>query len=176
MTCSRSFFSEKNKKRLGIRLIEAAKLGDFKTVEKYVNKGADLTAEDEYGFTALAWAALKGHVEMVQALIDKGADPNAVIHNGSNVLACAALKGHVEVVKMLIDKGADPNAANHDGLTALAYAAREGHTEVTKILTEASTRTGETRAQLQELRLDMTDVPEKVNVVDQVVTTAPCYL
>jgi ankyrin repeat protein len=146
MAHSRSFFSEKKKKRLGIRLIEAAKMGDVKTVEKYVEKGADLAAEDDFGFTALAWAALKGHVGIAQALIDKGANLEAAIHNGSTVLACAALKGHVGVVQMLIDKGADPNAANHDGLTALAYASREGHREIEKILTEASTQVGGTRA------------------------------
>ena len=41
-----------------------------------------LMQEDEYGWTALHWAALNGHKEVVQLLISNGADVNAKNSDG----------------------------------------------------------------------------------------------
>lgn len=44
----------------------------------FIDKGADLTAFDYDGYSALSWAVISNNIEMVQYLIDKGANINIV--------------------------------------------------------------------------------------------------
>ena len=46
--------------------------------ELLIEKGADVNAVEEDGWTALMIAAGNGHKEVCQLLIEKGADVNAV--------------------------------------------------------------------------------------------------
>jgi len=44
----------------------------------FIDKGADLTAVDYDGYSALSWAVMGNNIEMVQYLIDKGVNINIV--------------------------------------------------------------------------------------------------
>ena len=61
---------------------DAADAGDFAGVQAELDKGADVNAEDEFGYTPLHHATFGGHKEVVERLIAKGADVNVKTKDG----------------------------------------------------------------------------------------------
>jgi len=59
--------------------------------ELLIAKGADINAKDEYGWTPLHYAAIKGQKEVVELLIAKGADINSKNQSGETPLHEAAV-------------------------------------------------------------------------------------
>ena len=84
---------------------------------------ADVNTRDQFGSTALMYAAQRGEFGVVNALIKAGANVNArTERNGMTALIAAAQGGHLDVVNALIKAGADVNAKGTYGYTALAWA------------------------------------------------------
>jgi len=63
-------------KALGEKLLAALHNGDLKGVETSLSHGAELNVTDQYGFTALQVARMRGQDEIAESLLAKGADPN----------------------------------------------------------------------------------------------------
>ena len=59
------------------KLLSAAEEGNTAKVKRLLEKGANVSAKDEYGATVLMVAVREGHTEVVKTLIDAGADANA---------------------------------------------------------------------------------------------------
>ena len=89
-------------------LINAAHLGDARTVAAFVDRGLDVNSVDPRGETLLIIASRAGHLDLVKALLDRRARLEAVNAVGETALAVAAYNGHAEVVDLLLAKGADP--------------------------------------------------------------------
>jgi ankyrin repeat protein len=70
-----------------------------------LEKGVDVEAKGEDGWTALMRAAKGGHKAMVWLLLEKGADVEAKDKWGSTVLNEAARCRHEAVVWLLLEKG-----------------------------------------------------------------------
>ena len=89
-------------------LIQAAtKHADL--VEVLLEYGADVSARDRLGATALHFA---NNPDIIIKLLAAGADPKAKSNDGGTALhACTS----VENVQLLIDAGADPTALNAQG-------------------------------------------------------------
>ena len=101
-------------------LCDDVRSGDLQAVKEQLANGVDINAGDnEFGVTALAWAALLDDMEIAKFLIEKGADVNAKSRDGSTPLHSAAFLGHAEIAELLIQKGADVNPKNHRGETPL---------------------------------------------------------
>jgi ankyrin repeat protein len=66
--CSASFAKDQSR-----ALIEAAKQGDLKQVQNLLNKGADVNAKDENGWTALKITHTSCHKEIAELLKAHGA-------------------------------------------------------------------------------------------------------
>ena len=118
------------------RLTAAAAKGDYDSVVKLLNDGADPNDTDSQGFTPLMWAARFGHVEIVKALCYAGADTN-IQDDGPNhwtALIHAIHKGQNRAAILLMDNGADVNAKARGGASALVFAAGDGNTEIVKAL------------------------------------------
>ncbi len=105
--------------------IQAAKNGNIAEVRKYINRGVDINAKDEYSMNALLYAICEGHIKIVELLIDKGADIHVTDNSGITALMFACDHGHIEIVKLLIAAGVDVNAKDYDGWTAAMIADKE---------------------------------------------------
>ncbi|MFI3155317.1 MAG: ankyrin repeat domain-containing protein [Methylococcaceae bacterium] len=56
------------------QLIEAAKAGDVNRIQALIEGGENLEQKDDYGWTALNWAAGRGDSAIVLTLLEAGAD------------------------------------------------------------------------------------------------------
>eukprot|EP00438_Fugacium_kawagutii_P033812 Skav216928 [mRNA] locus=scaffold1838:384495:396677:- [translate_table: standard] len=122
-------------------LMMAAHKGDTEEVKGYIKNGANLNAQDEYGWTALRYAVRADQVKAARALIEGGADLNIASTSGRTPLMSAASNGIADMVKLLLDAGADAKAKNANGYTAHDLSLRGGETgceECRKMLEEAA--------------------------------------
>ena len=94
-------------------LLEAIKNNDLESVKGWVEKGANLHANNDY---ALRRAADCGHLEIVKCLLEQGADLHAW---NDYSLRFAAKNGHLEVVKYLLEQGADSDLVSKKKLIEL---------------------------------------------------------
>ena len=88
---------------------EAAEAGDLFAIENFMRDGQDPNMLDQYGMTALHYAAANGHIEVVEWLIvNGGAFMNAKNSQGATPLAVAMEYGQEEVAALLQEAGAKP--------------------------------------------------------------------
>ena len=141
-----------------VSLHTAAYIGDLQTVEKLIDAGANVDA-NEKGVTALLCAAKAGQTAVAKLLIANGADVNAgewtplqeaashskemvelLLAKGADVNTGKwtplhnAVSGHYEIVELLIAKGANVNARDGFGRTPLFYAQNQGRTKIVELL------------------------------------------
>lgn len=113
---------------------DAAKKGNWGAVKALLAQGVGVNAKDEYGQTALIWAAANGHTNIVNQLIEAKANVNAKNEDGYTPLLWAINAGSTNMVQQLIKAGADVNAQNTWGNTALIEAVDYGYADIVKQL------------------------------------------
>ena len=120
----------------GPPLYYASLLGFLESVEKLVDKGADVNVQAGVYGNALIAASASGHIEIVQLLVEKGAtiNSNGDVY-GTTALVAASFEGHIEIVQLLVQKGADIDAQGRSDVgVALDAASTAGHTEILRFL------------------------------------------
>ncbi|WP_353288877.1 ankyrin repeat domain-containing protein [Wolbachia endosymbiont (group A) of Pogonocherus hispidulus] len=80
--------------------------GFSKTVEYFIQKGAEVNAKSRYGGTTLCLAAMTGNVDIAKVLLKHNADVNAKNNEGKTALYYAANNNHQELVELLLAHGA----------------------------------------------------------------------
>ncbi len=118
-------------------LADAARHADWGVVRALVEQGADVTARQGDGATALHWAAYWDEVELADLLIRAGADVNAGNDLGVTPLWAASENRSAAMVRRLLDAEANPNAPLLSGETPLMTAARVGANDVAGQLLDA---------------------------------------
>ena len=121
----------------GMDIFEAARKGNIGRIEELLANGAGVNQRDNFGFTALHFAAGYGHEAVVTRLIELGAGVNQANKFGFTALHCAAMNGHENTIRVLIEADADINQQDNRGETALHSAARNGHENAIRGLIEA---------------------------------------
>jgi ankyrin repeat protein len=122
---------------LNEQLISAAGHGDHAKVKSLLDKGADVNAKRDGGWTALMLAARGGHVEVAKTLLDKGADVNANNYAGRQPSAPLSLDQICERTIAMDSYPTYPSLWDNQffyGSTALMMAANWGHPEVARLL------------------------------------------
>jgi ankyrin repeat protein len=115
-------------------LDDAARLGNVKAVNEFLDKGAKIDEHDVDGYTALHWAAYAGQLETVKVLLERGADIEAPDNGKLTPLMVAVCYLHPNVTEYLLEKRAKVNALDQVGWTALDYAISNIDAKTTKIL------------------------------------------
>ena len=105
--------------------LSAAKGGKLDQVKALLAEGVAVDVYDEFGCTALFWAAANNHTGIVELLIEKKAYLDAGAGLGGTPLARAAYEGHLKIVELLIAGGADVNAKDTTGQPPLDTATDE---------------------------------------------------
>ena len=116
--------------------LEAAGKGKVEIVQLHLANGVNVNAKDEYGQTALIYAAKNGHKNVAELLLKNGADVNVQEEFGLTPLMCAAYNGKISVAKLLIEKGADIHVKDNDGRTAAEWARVTNHPETANVIEE----------------------------------------
>src|SRR5262245_5872843 len=104
---------------------DTAMRGDRDAVRTLLKQGADVSAAQGDGMTALHWAADRGDAALAEMLVYAGANVGAVTRIGQYTpLHLASKTGSTAVVQTLLKAGADPSArATTTGVTPLHLAA-----------------------------------------------------
>ncbi|MCP4701913.1 MAG: hypothetical protein GY862_34400 [Gammaproteobacteria bacterium] len=104
-------------------LVLAASYKRAKIVGLLLNAGADVSAANPAGMTALMTAAGKGHQGMIKRLLAAGANVNRQNpKSGWTALMLAAQNNHVKPVGLLLKNGADTGLRNRQGKDVLQIA------------------------------------------------------
>jgi len=101
---------------------EAAKMGDLKAIQEYLDKQKPLDAQDPKGITPLGYAIGANRIAVVKLLLDKRANPFAVDAAGNCGLHYAAGYGRKELCEYMLKTGSNVNQTNAQGQTPLAVA------------------------------------------------------
>lgn len=133
------------KDNLGKQLVELAthhgyclSEQDKQNIEFIINAGANINAQDEYGFTALMYAALYGEMTLILLFIKNNALLDLQNIYGQTALFNAA-NFHQDAAKLLIEKGANINLQSVVPIkfeTPLIGAAKRGKKNTVEILIE----------------------------------------
>lgn len=127
--------------RTPLHVATVSRLGTVEMVEMLLEKGANPSAEDIYGYTplhcALRFRGNEPDVEgMVEAMLAKGADVAATgNYKRMSPLHCAAFFGNAEAIRLLLEYGADVTLEDAYGRTAMELVVCSVyHGEATKYL------------------------------------------
>lgn len=116
---------------------EASKRQQWAVVGELLDTGADVTAAQGDGTTALHWAGYWNAPEVVERLLAAGANVNAANDLGVTPLWAAAEHGNESIVAALLRAGASPRATLPSGETVLMTVARSGAVEAVRKLIAA---------------------------------------
>jgi len=102
----------------------AANKGRRNMAKLLIEAGADVDKTDEYGRTAISWAAC-GHDDVVALLIDSGADVGIADMSGVTPLHMASRYRRIKAIHLLLQNGANLNSEDKRGRTPLGFARDE---------------------------------------------------
>jgi len=113
---------------------EAAKMGELKAVQEYMDKGKPLDAQDHKGITPLGYAIGANRIAVVKLLLDKRANPFSVDSQGNCGLHYAAGYGRKELCEYLLKVGTSVTQTNSQGQTPLAVATQNKQADSIAVL------------------------------------------
>jgi ankyrin repeat protein len=102
---------------------KVAEKGNAIVLQKMIDLGLDVHAEDSYEGTLLCIAAQHGQLEVFRLLLNKSANITYQNFLGKNAIGLAAAGGHIHIVDECLSSGLTIDTVNKKGETALFRAA-----------------------------------------------------
>jgi ankyrin repeat protein len=118
-------------------VLQASYTDDIVSLNKLIQDGVNLNAQDSDGMTALIRASFDGKKEISFSLIAARANLDIQDNSKNSALILAANRGHLEIVEALFAAGANLNLQDNRGNSALMDAARNNRLDIVKVLVEA---------------------------------------
>ena len=122
----------------------AVEKGNIALVETILEAGADLSVQDDDGYTPLLRGIFKNDGNMVSILLKASADvslemdldlpESSPLHSAPTALHLAAERGSVEIVEMLLEAGAPMFHYDESGDTPLHIAVKQFHKEIVRVM------------------------------------------
>lgn len=113
--------------------------GILEIVQKLVDAGLPLDAENIIGRHPLTLASGSGFEDIVDYLLAEGFPLDLRnSSDGSTAIMWAANGGHIHIVQKLLDAGADPTLSDNGGWTAIEAAEMAGHDDIAAILRDGA--------------------------------------
>jgi uncharacterized protein len=119
-----------------LRLVEAVKKGDHKTLRELLQNRVDVNSAQPDGSTPLILAANANDLEAADLLIKAAANVNARNEYGATPIFAAATSNNTAIIKLLLDAKADPNLALLSGETPLMTSVDRGNADAVRVLLE----------------------------------------
>jgi hypothetical protein len=85
-------------------LMEAMRVESIGICELALKYTADISAQDDYGFSALTYAIPHNFHAGLELLLDHGADPTQLDCDGNSIIVLVALFGDIETMRILKDR------------------------------------------------------------------------
>uniref|UniRef100_A0A3Q1H9L7 Neurogenic locus notch homolog protein 1 n=1 Tax=Anabas testudineus TaxID=64144 RepID=A0A3Q1H9L7_ANATE len=117
-------------------LILAARLAVEGMVEELINCHADVNATDDFGKSALHWAAAVNNVEAAIVLLKKGANKDMQNNKEETPLFLAAREGSYETAKVLLDHFANREISDHMDRLPRDIAQERMHHDIVRLMDE----------------------------------------
>ena len=122
-------------------LFWAASIEDLDLIERSINQGADIDAQDIFGFTPFLKATLQGRHSLMRYLFNLGANPEQITEKCFAPLlsVVVAYPEHVhDTVRLLLkEMQVRPDIQDTAGETAMHHAARLGDLQLVELLLNA---------------------------------------
>ncbi|XP_002509549.2 ankyrin repeat domain-containing protein 50 [Ricinus communis] len=117
-------------------LIFVAQTGDTEALKVLIDLGEiNLDYQDDNGFSAVMFAAIKGHVEAFRLLVYAGADVKLFNKAGETAITLSKLNQHHDLFeKVMLEFAIQKGNRNAGGFYALHCAARHGDMDAVKLL------------------------------------------
>ena len=122
-------------------LFSAARHGDVKLIQHFLEAGAKVNDRNLHGDSALMAACSGGHLDAIEFLLASGADISAHADNGYNCLHFAVCAGQLQVIQVLLPKMKTAHMSINSRVstmksTALHLAAKHGQADIAYFLIE----------------------------------------
>jgi histidinol-phosphate/aromatic aminotransferase/cobyric acid decarboxylase-like protein len=101
-----------------------------------LEKGVNVDATDEHGYTPLMMAANRNNLPLVKLLLSAGADVNRQQSDELNQLSVLMFAPHPEMVRFLLEHGADPTIRTAYGKNAYEVQLMNSHQKHYKEMAE----------------------------------------
>lgn len=88
-------------KEINKNFFEALKFKDAEVVKSFIEKGVDIEAKNEHGWTPLIIVCILGHTEKVKLLLEAGVDINVKNSIGQTPLDIAEERCCMDIVDLL---------------------------------------------------------------------------
>ena len=128
-------------RQLGARLVLAAGRGSVEEIERLLDEGASVDAQDANGRTALVAAAYGNHLDAARVLVGAGADVNIKddTEQSAYLISTSEVGDDPRLLEMMLENGADVRSLDSYDGTGLIRAADRGHVRIVEMLLETDT-------------------------------------
>ncbi|KAJ9299066.1 hypothetical protein DTO271G3_3308 [Paecilomyces variotii] len=116
----------------------AAYRGHVNIARLLIERGCNVDAKEDDGWTALMLASQEGHLPLLNLLIEKSANVNAEEKDGATSLWIASQQGHTAIVRRLLELEAKQLPTRSAQRRPIHQAAQNGHLSVLQMLLKAA--------------------------------------